>query len=82
MLMVGNEINRAKNMLAADDVAEARTCHERALELVDISLQDKKWRRRLRALTRLRMLIAQNYLRPESESELFKLSDIDFLSIF
>ena len=59
LLMVANELNRAKNLI--NDPREYKNCLERALELMGYFLADKSGHM-LRETLRLRDIIAQFYL--------------------
>ena len=62
VLMIANELHRAGNWIAKDAPDEANTCYERALELCDLTGEDRRWRsNRLRELRRFRELLAGLY---------------------
>jgi hypothetical protein len=52
---IGSEINRAKKWLSKDKLCYEKSV-ERALELFDLTLEDPRWRHRLREIGRLREL--------------------------
>lgn len=53
---VGSEVGRAAG-LAARDAAASWRAFERALELLDLTIADPRWRARLKELTRARELL-------------------------
>jgi hypothetical protein len=61
ILMIANEINRAKNSLIKNNSDDALSCYERALDLIDITLQDSKWKNKLKELLRCREFIGTLY---------------------
>jgi len=62
LLMIANELNRAHNWIEKDQVFEVNMCYERAFELIDLTLGDKKWRGRFKELLRLREVMAEMYV--------------------
>lgn len=62
ILNIASELSRAKNWLIKKDIPEADNCIARALELVDITANDKKWRSGLKELLRWRGLLAAFYI--------------------
>ncbi len=69
ILMVANEINRAKNWLKKGDKKEAVNAYERALELVDLTISVTKKYNLLRELLRFREILALQYIDPKMDSE-------------
>jgi len=65
ILMIANEINRAKNSLIKNHSEDALSCYERALDLIDITLQDSKWKNKLKELLRCREFIGILYYKNE-----------------
>ena len=63
LLMVANELNRADHL--TDDPREYRNCLERALELMDLLTEDRRWLPALRELRRARELLAALYILAE-----------------
>jgi len=61
LLMIANELNRAKNMIAAGDFKETGNCYERAFELIDVTVALLPRRNILRELLRLRDVMAGMY---------------------
>jgi hypothetical protein len=62
LLMIANEFNRARNWIEKDQFFEVNMCYERAFELIDLTVEDEKWRGRLKELLRLREVMAEMYL--------------------
>lgn len=72
ILNISSELNRARNRLP-ERFSDKQLSLERALELIDFSIEDRsKWNKgRLRELLRFRDLVAENYvLKKSSEDEL------------
>ena len=42
VLMIGNELNRATNLLKNNMIPEVKNCYERAMELTDLTSADIK----------------------------------------
>ena len=61
ILMIANEINRVKNILEKNNSDDIRSSYERALDLVDITIQDRKWKDHLKELLRCREFIGMLY---------------------
>ena len=68
---IAAEFSRAKNWLAKNDKQEVLNCLNRALELIDLTIQDTRWKRALNHLLRLREVLAQFYLKRNKRSEEF-----------
>lgn len=62
ILMIGNELNRAKNWLIKDDTKEANNCYERAFELLDLTIAMDYRRNLVKELLRAREVLAILYL--------------------
>ncbi len=60
-LMIANELNRAKNWIEKKDPEEVNNCYERALELLDLTVEITKSGNRLREYLRLREMMAKFY---------------------
>ncbi|MFH0948531.1 MAG: hypothetical protein V1833_06005 [Elusimicrobiota bacterium] len=65
ILMIANELNRAKNWLDKNDLEETENCYERGFELLDLTVC--QWRttsskNSLRELLRLREVMAEQYV--------------------
>ena len=64
ILMIANELNRAGNWIRKDDSSETKNCYERAIELLWLTVETLKEKRKLRELLRFRGLVARSYLSP------------------
>lgn len=62
ILTIGAEFGRAKNLLNKNYIIETQNCMERALELLDLSISDPKWKAKLRELLRFREWTGEFYL--------------------
>ena len=58
LLMICNELNRAGNLL--NDTQEYKNCLERALELLDYSVNSGVWMAKYKEILRARGLIAHS----------------------
>ncbi len=76
VLMIGNEMNRGANLLAPFDRARLRSCYERILNLVDLTVQVQDRPARRRELLRWRDLIAGMLIAdatdPEGHADAFR----------
>ena len=70
ILMIGNELNRAINLLKNDMLPEVKNCYERAMELTDLTSADTKWKGRLKELRRFREVLADLYLEKDGNAKL------------
>jgi hypothetical protein len=66
---VGNEMNRASALLAAEAIDRARGCYERVLELTDLSVAAADSRARRKELLRWRDLVAAEYAAPAPDPD-------------
>jgi len=62
MANIGSEINRAFSWRQKGDKQNEEAAVWRALELLDLTLADKKWRGRTRELRRLREVLCDMFL--------------------
>ncbi len=69
ILMIANEINRAKNWLNKGDKKEALNAYERALELIDLTISVTKKYNLLKELLRFREILALQYTHTRVDSE-------------
>ena len=60
ILMICNELNRAENLQS--DLKEYKNALERALELMDFTIDDPRCRSRLREFLRAREVVARLYI--------------------
>jgi len=61
-LMIANELNRAKNWIEKNDLEEVNNCYERALELLDLTVEITKSANRLKEYLRLREMVGKLYI--------------------
>ncbi|HGY56950.1 MAG TPA: hypothetical protein ENK44_14675 [Caldithrix abyssi] len=61
VLMIANELNRAKNHIVTGRTDSVNECYERAFELTDLTSSDPKWRGKLKELRRFREVLAMQY---------------------
>lgn len=69
VLMIGNEMNRARKLMAPEDHEHLRHCYERVLRLVDLTIRVHRRPTLWRELLRWRDLIAELYIADEARSE-------------
>ena len=69
-LMIANELNRAKNWIEKNDLQEVNNCYERALELLDLTVEITKSGNRLREYLRLREMIGKLYIEKKGRLKL------------
>lgn len=62
ILMIGNELNRARNWLIKDDTKEVNNCYERAFELLDLTIAMHYRKNLVKELLRAREVLAILYL--------------------
>jgi hypothetical protein len=67
ILMIGNEMNRAKRFVRPEDRASLALAYERVLRLVDLTVEVHARSTLRRELLRWRDLIAELYLCPEHD---------------
>lgn len=76
ILMIGNELNRANNLLKNNMIPEVLNCYERAMELTDLTTADLKWKGHLKELRRFREVLGELYSKKDGDanlsSELYK----------
>jgi len=58
---IGSEVGRATNWQKKGSLIDASKAVERALELLDFTLDDKRWRKRLKEIARLREVLADTF---------------------
>lgn len=58
---IGSEVNRALSWIDKHDPVTARNAIDRALELLDLTIADSRWRFRLKELLRLRELLCDRF---------------------
>jgi hypothetical protein len=62
VLMIGNEMNRGRKLMASDDWSRLRNCYERVLRLVDLTVQANDRYGLRRELLRWRDVVAELYI--------------------
>jgi len=67
VLMIGTELMRGQRWQELGDDEEARRSSERALELIDLTVADNRWRGKRVSLLRLRESLAEAYLNPQEK---------------
>ena len=65
LLMIANELNRAKNWIIKKNYKNVDLCYERAFELTDLTISDNKWVGKRRELLRFREYLAEQYSNKE-----------------
>ena len=69
ILMIANELNRAKNWIMKNDSEETDNCYERAFELLDLTVSITEKNNLRTELLRLREELAILYLRSDKNYE-------------
>jgi hypothetical protein len=69
VLMIGNEMNRARKLMAPEDRQRLQYCYERVLRLVDLTIRVHQRPTLWRELLRWRDLIAELYIAAESRPQ-------------
>ena len=76
VLMIANEMNRARKLMAPDDLQNLRYCYARVLRLVDLTVRVHRRPALWRELLRWRDLIAELYVasvsNPEQHDRVFR----------
>ena len=62
MANIGSEISRSIHWYGENDKEEKEKSVERALELIDLTISDKRWKGRLREIFRLREVVCDLFL--------------------
>jgi len=58
ILNIGSELQRAQNWIEKDKDELVNSSYDRALELIDLTREDPKWKKQLRELSRSREYLA------------------------
>lgn len=66
IIMIANELNRAKNWIVKRDFEEVRSCYERAFELIDLTVSVLADPSCLRELLRFREVLAGIYVNKQN----------------
>lgn len=61
ILSIGAELGRAKNHIKNKNIPEVKNSLARALELIDLTVEDPKWGKKFREFLRFREMTAQLY---------------------
>jgi hypothetical protein len=61
ILMIGSELQRAKNLIVKNDTDETNRCFERAFELIDMTIESTDKKSLRMELLRFRDLLAEQY---------------------
>lgn len=69
VLMIANEMNRARKLMAPGDRESLRNCYERVLRLVDLTVRVHRRPTLWKELLRWRDLIAELYIAPAADLE-------------
>lgn len=76
ILNIAAEFSRAKSWLEENDEEEVLDCLNRAFELIDLTINDRRWRKRgIKELFRLRGVLAEFYIQKDKKLN-------EFLKIF
>jgi hypothetical protein len=67
---IGSEISRARVWQEHKDIPSRNRCIERAFELIDLTLADIRWQKRLKEICRFREVLADQY----TASNVYKVS--------
>lgn len=70
VLMISNELNRAKNFIQDGQTDAVNMCYERAFELTDMTSSDLKWRGKGRELRRFREMLGMQYASPKKDPKM------------
>ncbi|NLX12624.1 MAG: hypothetical protein GXY44_03085 [Phycisphaerales bacterium] len=62
IIMIVNELQRASNCIEHNDLAAFRECYERAFELIDLEISNRRNHSALREMFRLREIMGETYL--------------------
>lgn len=67
ILMIANELNRAKNAFLREDDEETKECYERAFELLDLTISVSHNRNKRKELIRFREVLGFDYLKKQKD---------------
>jgi len=74
ILNIAAEFSRAKHWLEEKDNKEVLNCLNRSFELIDLTINDSKWKKSLKELLRFREVLAEFYIKKDKKlDELVKL---------
>lgn len=69
ILMIANELNRAKNWIEREDFEEVSNCYERAFELLDLTISTAGAGNLRRELLRFREILALHYAYKQNDAD-------------
>ncbi len=72
LLMIANELNRAKNWVKKGDKKEIKSAYERALELLDLTISVINKKSMLKELLRFREILSSEYLAPKMDTNIIE----------
>jgi hypothetical protein len=72
ILMIANELNRAGNWIEKSQNFEVNQCYARAFELIDLTVEDTKWKNGLKELLRFREVLADLYIQKNKDAAMNK----------
>ncbi|MEW6408277.1 MAG: hypothetical protein AB1465_06350 [Patescibacteria group bacterium] len=67
ILSIVVEFQRAESAAKRKNNNEVRLCYERAYELLDLTIEDPRWKHNLKELLRFREIFGELYLKPNLE---------------
>jgi len=67
---IGSEVARARIWQERKDAVSCNRCIERAFELVDLTIADGRWQKRLKEICRFREVLADQY----TQSKVYQVS--------
>lgn len=62
MANIGSEVERAISWRKRGDLKYSQEAFKRALDLIDLTLLDSRWRKRLKEITRLREMLCDYFV--------------------
>jgi hypothetical protein len=71
ILNIAAEFSRAKNWLIKKDENEVLNCLDRSFELIDLTVNDSKWKKSLKELLRFRDVLAGFYIKKNKNLDEF-----------
>ncbi len=67
ILMIANELNRASKWIEKNDFLEVKFCYERSFELLYLTIETLKDKRKLRELLRFKEMMAMFYTKDKPD---------------
>ena len=71
ILNIAAEFSRAKNWLIKKDEEKVLNCLDRSFELIDLTVNDFKWKKSLKELLRFRDVLAGFYIKKNKDLDEF-----------